>query len=90
MKLQLKTPQLEYINENNKTGGFLPALVGALPIITAASTIATNLVNAYNNKKANNKLVKDRIKKGDTDKENLGYGLNSMTKPSRDEKITEF
>ncbi|MBP1527590.1 MAG: hypothetical protein H9Q66_06710, partial [Spiroplasma ixodetis] len=64
VKLQLKIPQLEYINENNKTGGFLPALIGALPIITAASTIAKNLVNAYNNKKANDKLVEERIKKG--------------------------
>ena len=53
IKLQLKVPQLEYINENNKTGGFLPALLEALPIISA---VATNLVKAYNNKKANNKL----------------------------------
>ncbi|MBP1526286.1 MAG: hypothetical protein H9Q67_07335, partial [Spiroplasma ixodetis] len=57
-------PQLEYINENNKTGEFLPSLIGALPIITAASTNAKNLVNAYNNKKANDKLVEERIKKG--------------------------
>jgi len=74
IKLQLKVPQLEYINENNKTGGFLPALLEALPIISA---IATNLVNAYNNKKANNKLVEERIQSNRTEKENLGYGLVS-------------
>ena len=74
VKLQLKIPQLEYINENNKTGGFLPALLEALPIISA---VATNLVNAYNNKKANNKLVEERIKSNKTEKENLGYGLVS-------------
>jgi len=40
----LKVPQLEYINENNKMGGFLPALLEALPIISA---VAPNLVKAY-------------------------------------------
>ncbi len=82
VKLQLKIPQLEYINENNKTGGFLPALLEGLPIISAASSIATNLINAYNNKKANNKLVEERIKNNKTEKENLGYGLN--------EKVSSF
>ena len=79
IKLQLKVPQLEYINENNKTGGFLPALLEALPII---STIATNLVKAHNNKKANNKLAEERIKNNNTEKENLGYGLT--------EKVSDF
>jgi hypothetical protein len=82
IKLQLKVPQLEYINQNNKTGGFLPALLEALPIISAVSSIATNLVNAYNNKKANNKLVEERVKNNKTEKENLGYGI--------DEKVSDF
>ncbi|XKL59819.1 hypothetical protein PGB90_000835 [Kerria lacca] len=36
----------------------------------------------YNNKKANDKLVEERIKKGNTDKENLGYDF--------DKKVSEF
>lgn len=79
VKLRLNTSQLEYINQNNKTGGYLPLLLEALPII---STVASNLVKAYNNKKANNKLVEERIKNNATEKENLGYGLN--------EKVNEF
>jgi hypothetical protein len=82
VKLQLSNRQLEYINHNNKTGGFLPVLLEALPIISAASSVATNLANAYNNKKANNKLVEERIKNQNTEKENLGYGLNP--------KVSEF
>ncbi|MBP1526267.1 MAG: hypothetical protein H9Q67_07235, partial [Spiroplasma ixodetis] len=83
IKLQLKVPQLEYINENNKIGGFLPALLEALPIISA---VATNLINAYNNKKANNKLVEEMIKSNKTEKENLGYGLNATS--MRQHKLT--
>lgn len=43
LKLQSKIPQLEYMNENNKTGGFLPALMEALPTISPVSSIATSL-----------------------------------------------
>ena len=82
IKLQLNNGQLDFINHNNKTGGFLPVLLEALPIISAASSVASNLVKAYNNKKANNKLVEERIKNGNTEKENLGYGLNK--------KVSEF
>lgn len=81
IKLKISVSQLDYINDNNKTGGFLPALMKALPVIV---TVATSLVNAYNNKKANDKLVEERIKRGDTDKENLGYGFKE------NEKVLEF
>ena len=47
-------------------------------------------MNAYNNKKTNNKLVEEiRIKNNNTEKENLGYGLNATAHPAN-EKVSDF
>ena len=60
VKLSLK--QIDYICKNNKVGGFLPALIGALPALAAVGTLVSSAINTYNNKKANDKLVQEKIR----------------------------
>ena len=62
VEIKLSMKQLEYICKNNKVGGFLPSIIAALPAIGAIGTLVSSAVNAYNNKKANDALVKERIR----------------------------
>lgn len=66
IQIKLSAKQLKYLVQNNndeKIGGFLPAaLLAALPAITAVGSVVTNGINAWNNKKANDKLVEERIR----------------------------
>ncbi|KAK7590536.1 hypothetical protein V9T40_002149 [Parthenolecanium corni] len=57
-KVRLYTSQIKEISV--KEGGFLPALAAAVPAITAVGTLVTSGINAWNNKKANDKLVEER------------------------------
>lgn len=43
-------------------GGFLPALLAAVPAITAVGSLIAQGVKAYNDKKANDKLVEEKIR----------------------------
>lgn len=43
-------------------GGFLPALIAAAPALAAVGSLITQGVKAYNDKKANDKLVEERIR----------------------------
>lgn len=45
-----------------KVGGFLPALLAAAPAVAAVGSLISSAVNTYNNKKANDKLVEERIR----------------------------
>ncbi|VDO08601.1 unnamed protein product [Brugia timori] len=56
-KVRITTAQLK--SANSVEGGFLPALLAATPAIAAA---ITGGISAYNNKKANDKLVEERIR----------------------------
>lgn len=66
IQIKLSVKQLKYLIQNNddeKIGGFLPAaLLAALPAITAVGSLVTSGINAWNNKKANDKLVEERIR----------------------------
>jgi hypothetical protein len=55
VKLKLSAKQVQHF----KQGGFLPALIAAAPAV--ASVLGT-IYNSYQNKKANNRLVEERIR----------------------------
>ena len=55
VKLKLSVKQVQHF----KQGGFLPALIAAAPAV--ASVLGT-IYNSYQNKKANNRLVEERIR----------------------------
>lgn len=59
VEIKLSSKQLDFICKGNKRGGFLPALLAALPVLSA---LATTVVNSVNNKRANDKLVTERIR----------------------------
>lgn len=65
-RIKLSTKQLKYLVQNNndeKIGGFLPAaLLAAIPAISAVGSLIASGFNAYNNKKANDKLVDEKIR----------------------------
>ncbi|KAK7595001.1 hypothetical protein V9T40_001434 [Parthenolecanium corni] len=57
-KIRLTGAQLKTMATTE--GGFLPALLAAVPAIAAVGSLITQGVTAYNNKKANDKLVEER------------------------------
>lgn len=59
-KVRITTAQLKSVD--TVEGGFIPALLAAAPAIAAVGSLITSGVNAYNNKKANDKLVEERIR----------------------------
>lgn len=62
VEIKLSMKQINFICKNNKVGGFLPAIAAALPAIAAVGSLISSAVNSYNNKKANDKLVQERIR----------------------------
>lgn len=58
IKLKLSSTQLHHF----KQGGFLPALMAAVPAVAALGSLATNVYNAYQNKKTNERLVEEKIR----------------------------
>ena len=57
-KIKLSTRQLNEI----KTGGFLPALLAAVPAVAGVGSLISSAINTYNNKKANDALVAEKIR----------------------------
>ncbi|CAG7820474.1 unnamed protein product, partial [Allacma fusca] len=97
VKIKLSAKQLEFINTNNKTGGFLPALVAALPAIAAASSIIKNGFDAYSNHRANNQLVEEVKKRYKEEKplhkqltDILEEPVKSGTGLENNEKVLQF
>jgi hypothetical protein len=68
IKIKLSTKQVQHF----KSGGFLPALLAGVPAL--ASVLGT-VYNSYQNKKANDRLVEERIRALD------GKGLYMTKKP---------
>lgn len=54
-KIKLSKKQLKKI----KSGGFLPALLAAAPVVAG---VVSTLANAYSNKKTNDKLIEEKIR----------------------------
>lgn len=54
-QIKLSVKQLKKI----KTGGFLPALLAAAPVV---ASVVASLANAYSNKKTNDRLVEERVR----------------------------
>ena len=77
MKIKLSAKQIQHF----KTGGFLPALLAAAPVV--ASVLGT-IYNSYENKKTNNRLVQERIRHNQAMEEQGG----SLKKRSRKRKGT--
>jgi len=74
IKLKLSAKQLKYL----KSGGFLPTLLATAPAIAALGSLASNVYNSYQNKKANDKLVEERIRHNRVLE---GHGLYMNKKP---------
>lgn len=64
-----------------KEGGFLPALLAAAPAIAAVGSLVTSGINAYNNKKANDRLVEETIRHNRALESTKGEGLYLNKKP---------
>lgn len=80
IKLKLSVKQLQHY----KQGGFLPALLAAVPAIATLGSMASNVYNAYQNKKTNDRLIEERIRHN---KVSEGKGLkNSKRRPKRKAK----
>lgn len=85
VKVRLTAAQLEAMA--TVEGGFLPALLAAAPAIAAVGSLITQGVNAYNNKKANDKLVEERKRHNKvmegavTSKSTEGEGIYILKKP---------
>lgn len=62
IEIKLSMKQIDFIRKNNKIGGFLPAIISALPAIAAVGSIISSAVNAYENKKTNDRLVAEKIR----------------------------
>ncbi|KAK7605184.1 hypothetical protein V9T40_007042 [Parthenolecanium corni] len=63
VKINLSAAQIAYLTSHNKTGGFLPAAaLAAIPAIAAVGSFITGGVSAYNNKKANDRLIDEQIR----------------------------
>lgn len=62
LTLKLSLKQIKYLRDNNRTGGFLPALIAAAPTIAALGTLASSVYNSYQNKKANDRLIDEKIR----------------------------
>lgn len=73
LKIKLSAKQVQHL----KTGGFLPALVAGIPAI--ASVLGT-IYNSYQNKKANDRLVEERIRHNQTLEEGKGLWVNKRPK----------
>lgn len=54
--------QLNYICSNNGQGGFLPAIAMAMSAIAAVGSLISSAVNTYNNKKANDRLIEEKVR----------------------------
>ncbi|KAK7605022.1 hypothetical protein V9T40_006208 [Parthenolecanium corni] len=84
-KVRLTAAQLKVIS--TAEGGFLPTLLAAAPTIAAVGSLITQGVNAYNNKKANDKLVEERmrhnkvIEAANSGKSAEGEGIYILKKP---------
>lgn len=66
-----------------KTGGFLPALLAAAPVVAG---VVSTIANAYNNKKSNDRLLEERIRHDKAMEElqkHMGKGVYINKKPSR-------
>ena len=69
--IRLSSAQLKHI----KSGGFLPALLAAVP---AVASILGTIYNSYSNKKTNDQLIEEKIRHN---KAMEGKGLYLMKKP---------
>ena len=61
-----------------KQGGFLPVLIAAAPAIAALGSLAGTAYNSYQNKKANDKLIEEKIRH---DRALEGKGIYINKKP---------
>jgi len=77
--------QIGYICGKDKIGGFLPALVGAIPAIAAVGSLISSAVNTYN-KKANDKLVSERIPHNTAMEGSKGEGVGKKKHTKRKKK----
>jgi len=59
----------------DKIGGFLPALVSAIPAIAAVGSLISSTDNTQNNEKANDKLVSERIHHNEAVEGRKGKGV---------------
>ncbi|KAK7580375.1 hypothetical protein V9T40_001004 [Parthenolecanium corni] len=88
-KVRLSSAQLKYMATTE--GGFLPALLAAVPAIAAVGSLITQGVSAYNNKKANDKLVEERkrhnkvMEESTVGKSTEGKGIYILKKPTKAE-----
>jgi hypothetical protein len=78
-KIRLSKKQLKKI----KSGGFLPALLAAAPVVAG---VVSTLVSAYSNKKTNDKLIEERIRHNkaleEIQQQRGGKGVYINKKPS--------
>ncbi|KAK7573579.1 hypothetical protein V9T40_010770 [Parthenolecanium corni] len=84
VKINLSAAQIAYLTSHNKTGGFLPvAALAAIPAIAAVGSFITGGVSAYNNKKANDRLIDEQIRHNKAmESLNSGKGIYIYKKPS--------
>lgn len=79
LKINLSAAQIAYLTSHNKTGGFLPAAaVAAIPALAALGSLITGGVTAYQNNKANNRLIEEEIRHN---KAMEGKGIYIYKKP---------
>jgi hypothetical protein len=74
VKLKLSSKQVKQCRE----GGFLPALIAGVPAITS---LLASVYNSYQNKKANDRLVEERIRHNRVLESEGGKGLYMSRKP---------
>lgn len=83
--LKLSQTQLKCMNNNEKIGGFLPAVLPFIPAIGAAVTAGSSLYKAYNDKKTNDKLLEEKIRHNKVlEDQNLKNGNGLLLKKSGD------
>jgi hypothetical protein len=73
LKIKLSAKQVQTF----KTGGFLPALIAGIPAI---ASVLGSVYNNYQNKKANDRLVEERIRHNRVLEEGKGLWVNKKPK----------
>jgi hypothetical protein len=73
LKIKLSAKQVQTF----KTGGFLPALIAGIPAI---ASVLGSVYNSYQNKKANDRLVEERIRHNHALEEGKGLWVNNKSR----------